>query len=146
MSYFKKIFIFLFFIFLLTGCSSSEKQNIVKINNKEFKVELAQSDEETYRGLSSCEELCEDCGMLFIFPEIKERTFVMRNMFIPLDIIFIKDNKVLNIHKNLKPEGEIYKGRYNSKGPSNYVLEINAGMSDFFGIKEGDEILINLAK
>ena len=143
---FKKIIFLFLFILIFVGCSSPKKENIVKINNKEFKVELAQTNQETYRGLSFREELCENCAMLFIFSEVKERVFVMRNMLIPIDIIFIRDNKVINIHKNLEPEGENYKGRYSSNGPANYVLEINAGLSDTFDLKVGDEVFIELIK
>jgi len=143
---FRKIFLLIFLLFIFSACTVSDKKNIVKINNKEFKIELAQTKEEAYRGLSFRKELCSDCGMLFVFPNLSERTFVMRNMLIPLDIIFIRDNKILNIHKNLKPEGENYKGRYSSEGLANYVLEINAGVSDKLGIKKGDKILINLVK
>ncbi len=149
---FKKILFLFLLVFVLgafcmfTACTSSENENIIKINDKEFKVELARTDEETYRGLSFREELCSDCAMLFIFPEARERTFVMRNMLIPLDIIFIRDNKIINIHKNLEPEGKNYKGRYSSDGPANYVLEINAGLSDTFGIKKGDDVFIDIGE
>lgn len=150
----KRLFLFLLVLasfalglfFILYGHFFAHNENVVKINNKKIKVELAQSNEEAYRGLSFRKELCSDCGMLFIFPEARERTFVMRNMLIPLDIIFIRDNQIINIHKNLPPEGENYKGRYSSQGPANYVLEVNAGLSDSFGIKKGDELSINLIK
>ena len=62
------------------------------------------------------------------------------------DIIFIRDNKIINIHKNLEPEGKNYKGRYSSDGPANYVLEINAGLSDTFGIKKGDDVFIDIGE
>jgi uncharacterized membrane protein (UPF0127 family) len=117
------------------------KNNYVKIKGREFLVEIAQTPDKHYQGLSFRESICGDCGMLFIFPEKTERTFVMRNMLFPLDIIFIEDETVVNIYKNLEPEGSFPKFYYKSFTPVNRVLELNAGLADELNLQTGDKII-----
>jgi len=154
----KKLYFFVVIILLSSGCAQKEIKNLtptktivqkenfenVKINSQEIKVEIADTAEEQYQGLSFRKSLCADCGMLFKFKEKSEKTFVMRNMNFPLDIIFIDENKIIKIEKNLKPEGESPKKLYLSGEPVNYVLEVNGGYADKFGIKTGDKIIYSL--
>ncbi len=147
----KKYFLFVVIIFLLSGCAQKEnnleKNKTIKINDHEITVETADTPEEQYRGLSNQESLCENCGMLFIFNDKSERTFVMREMNFPLDIIFIDGDplageagKIVKIYKNLPPEGAEPKNVYKSGEPVDYVLEVNGGFSDKNGIGVGDVI------
>lgn len=117
-----------------------KKPSEVNFKGKTIKVEVVSNPQDMYLGLSGRENLCPNCGMLFAFPDKAERKFVMRNMLFPLDIIFISDNKVVNVHKNCQPEGANYQNVYSCGMPANYVLEVNAGLVDEFGIKIGDEI------
>ena len=82
--------------------------------------------------------------MLFVFHDYQKRTFVMRRMHFPLDIIWIKDDKIVNIAKNLPPEGENPDKLYSSSLPINYVLEVNGRFCDENGVEIGDEVEINL--
>jgi len=107
-------------------------------------VELAQNDATQYQGLSDRKSLCQTCGMLFVWPDHEVRHFVMRNMNFPLDIIFISDNKVVKIESNLLSEGSSPQNTYSSDVPVNYVLEINGGLTDRYGIGVGDEVTVNL--
>jgi uncharacterized membrane protein (UPF0127 family) len=57
---------------------------------------------------------------------------------ISLDILFIdKDLRIVNIHENAKPLSE---EGIPSAGPVQYVLEINAGMSNRWRLGIGDRI------
>lgn len=94
-----------------------------------FKAELATRPIEQYRGLSNREEIAENEAMLFLFNDLSEQTFVMRNMNFPLDIIFIRDNKIVNMYRDLEPEGSSPQYLYESKTPVDAVLEIKAGRS-----------------
>lgn len=77
-------------------------------------------------------------GMLFVFPDEQIRTFYMKNTFLPLDIIYINANKeIISIVKNARPMDET---SLPSEKPAKYVLEINAGLTDAWGIEIGDHI------
>ena len=77
-------------------------------------------------------------AMLFIFSDEKIRSFYMKNTLIPLDIIYLNALKqVINIKKNATPLDE---QSIPSIAPAQYVLEINAGLSDQWKLKVGDQI------
>jgi uncharacterized membrane protein (UPF0127 family) len=123
------------------------RNNYVALDrNIKIKVETATTDSVRYQGLSNRESLCKNCGMLFVWPDKTIRTFVMRNMRFPLDIIFIADDKIVKIDSNLAPEGPNPKEIYESSVPVNYVLEINGGLSDLYGIEVGDEAFISITE
>lgn len=142
-----KKFLFLIFsaVLILSACSQGNEK-FVTINNIKIKVEIADTAETRYQGLSNREELCNDCGMLFIFSGKQIRTFVMRDMNFPLDMIWIDDNKIVKINKNAIPEGSNSVMRYSSDVLVNYVLEINGGFCDGNGIEVGDSIEFDLLK
>lgn len=103
-------------------------------------AEIVFKSADLYRGLSGRASLCPACGMLFVFPDKEKRTFVMRQMNFPLDIIFIDDDQIVSIAPNLPPEGEITENYYKSGQVANRVLEVNAGYCAQHGIKVGDQL------
>ena len=52
-------------------------------------VEVARKPAERNLGLMYRKSLGKNKGMLFVFDEEKKQTFVMKNTYIPLDMIFI---------------------------------------------------------
>lgn len=103
-----------------------------------IEVEFAKNDEERALGLMYRSSMDEHQGMWFIFPEEAPRSFYMRNTEIPLDIIYLdKDKKVVSIAKNARPYDET---SLPSEKPAMYVLEINGGLSDKWGIENGDRM------
>ena len=78
-------------IFVLCRPSVLNKTAVtdVRINQHLIKTEIARTPYQFYQGLSKRARICVDCGMLFVFSDFDERTFVMRDMNFPLDIIFI---------------------------------------------------------
>ena len=105
---------------------------------KTINIEIADDDYQTETGLMYRYSMEDNQGMLFVFPDSQYRYFYMRNTEIPLDIIYINENKtVINIHKNAKPKDET---SLPSEGPAKYVLEINAGLSTQWDLEKGDKI------
>ena len=116
----------------------------VKINGQIIKVLIADEPAELTQGLSDRPYLEADQGMLFVFPDSQVRSFWMKNMHFPLDIIWIDDNNIINISQNLPPEGEQPQNHYSSVLPVNYVLEVIAGFAAENEIVVGDEVMINI--
>ena len=114
----------------------------IKMGGEIFQTEVAYRPEQKKRGLSGRSELCRNCAMLFPFDETEKRSFWMKDMQFDIDIIWIKDNEIVQISPRisyLQGEAEIV----NSKSEINGVLEINAGESERLGLKVGDELEIN---
>lgn len=109
---------------------------------RKIDVEIARSSYELAKGLMDRNSLPHDQGMLFVFENMAPRSFWMRNTRIPLDIIYVDDKKkVVSIQKNATPMSD---ESLPSTGPAQYVVEVNAGFSDLYGIKPGDSLTFNI--
>jgi uncharacterized membrane protein (UPF0127 family) len=77
--------------------------------------------------------------MIFLFPREAEQTFWMKNTPIPLDMIFINDERrIVGIAQEAVP----FSLDPRSVGrPSRFVLEINGGLSKRYGIRPGAAVL-----
>ena len=104
----------------------------IKIHNKEYKVKEATSSEEKAKGLQGIDKLPEDEGMLFYFDPPQDVQFWMKDVGIPLDIVFIDDDEeVIKVQEGI-PNDETF-----IEAPDvAYVLEVNANS----GIQVGDEL------
>ena len=101
-------------------------------------IEVADDDTERMRGLMDRLNLPEFAGMLFIFEKDEPRSFWMKNTFISLDIIYINSNKeIVSIQKYTQPKTT---SSIPSEKPARYVLEVNAGFTDKYGISPGDKV------
>lgn len=113
----------------------------VLINGQVIAVEIADEPEEWARGLMGRRSLPEGSGMLFVFPDKQTRTFWMKDTLIPLDIIYIDDDRVVDL-ATLNPATQKDIPRHTSRLPANYVLEVRAGTIGRLGIIIGSEIQI----
>ena len=116
--------------------------NIKKIDSdsiiKTLDIEIADNEYETQTGLMYRIKLETNHGMLFIFPDVKMRSFYMKNTKIPLDIIYIDEAKsIISFQKNAIPFDET---ALPSDAPAKYVLEINGGLADAWQLSVGDKI------
>ncbi|MEO1486425.1 MAG: DUF192 domain-containing protein [Bacteroidota bacterium] len=112
--------------------SEAENETILA----QLDIEFAESEYEIQTGLMYRNTMKKNQGMLFVFPNNDVRSFYMKNTNIPLDIIYINSEfKIVSFQKNAKPLDET---SLNSRLPAKYVLEINAGLSDTWGLSEGD--------
>ena len=145
------VFMLLFCCVLtVTGCNNSENKYTklpdtpsVTIAGHTWKVDLAITVEEQYRGLSGRSSLERDRGMLFVYDDADTRSFCMRDCDHPLDAIFIGyDMRVINVcQMEVEKDGGGNKS-YQSTGPAMWVLEIAGGMANELGIKSGDKVLL----
>ena len=147
---FLPIGIFLFLIILSLFFVNLDKQNnknpTIIIENKTFLLDVAKSAREQEIGLAKYNKLPQNMAMLFPFSNYGYYSFWMKNMKFPIDIIYIKDDKIVDIFTNVpNPKSENEKLKiYVSKSKANYVLEINANLSKHYGFKIGSSVKINL--
>ena len=111
----------------------------VCFNEKCFDVEIADTLEARARGLMNREYLNQDSGMLFLFDTEAEHCFWMKNTLIPLDIIWLDENKKIVFIKHNAESCETDPCETFGPGKSaKYVLEINSGLAKEIGLEEGD--------
>ncbi|MFT4868723.1 MAG: uncharacterized membrane protein (UPF0127 family) [Colwellia polaris] len=108
------------------------------------KVEVADNSSTRAKGLMNRESLCRRCGMIFVFENAEQRAFWMKNTSIPLDIIFIsEDREVINVEQ-ADPEPDVADENltlYRSDEPAKYVVEVNQGFAEEKSIEEGTKVL-----
>jgi uncharacterized protein len=122
-----------------------KKQGEVTLNSKDGKssividVEIADDDSKREVGMMGRPVMEEKQGMLFVFQEDYQASFWMKNTILSLDMLFInRAGEIITIHKNTTPFSE---QSYSASGMVLYVLEVNAGFTDKYGVKEGDSML-----
>jgi len=101
-------------------------------------IEIADTDYDVQTGLMYRNSMQDDRGMLFVFPTMQQRYFYMRNTKFPIDLIYIDNNKyIVSFQENAKPFDE---SSLPSQVPAQYVLEVNAGLSEKWLLEIGDRI------
>lgn len=117
-------------------------QNSIIIRGIKINVELADTTDKRRKGLGGRESLASDSGMLFIFEKEGVQTFWMKELKFPLDFIWIRSNKIVDITKNALPPALGVEDSelpiYVPREPVTKVLEVNGGFVDANGIKVGD--------
>jgi uncharacterized protein len=112
-----------------------------------LEIELADTPQKQSQGLSGREMLATNSGMLFPYDTLKKPTFWMKGMLIPIDIIWILNDQIVDILPNVPPpekgQSDDTLPRYSPVTEINKVLEVNAGFSQSNNIKIGDKILLN---
>lgn len=104
----------------------------VIIRDKEWHIELVNTPEEREKGLMYRTDLCDTCGMLFIFDEQSPKGFWMKNTRIPIDMYFYDTLwKLVDKAQNMRPEKETGEPMEYISQPAQYVIEVAAG-SQFF--------------
>jgi hypothetical protein len=118
-----------------------DTKNTIVVAGQNIDIELVSSLEDKARGLSNREELKENKGMLFVYDNYLIPGFWMKEMRFPIDIIWIKDDMIMGYEKNLKLSVDNQPLQiYQPKTFVNYVLEVNAGFVDRYGVRVGDKI------
>jgi len=140
--------IILFFIIIISSIylylTNINNKRTIEINNLRIEVWVARTPAEKAQGLSGKKELKENEGMIFVYDDYQIRTFWMKDMLFSIDTLWLLDNEVVGIEKNipLTEDGGVKK--YHSPIPVNYVLEVSSGFANRNSINVGDIVKFNL--
>jgi PST family polysaccharide transporter len=114
----------------------------VRIGTTTIAAEMVRDTEAIRKGLSERDALEPGRGMLFIFPKPKKYRFWMRGMRFPIDIIWIREDKVVGITARIAPEiGATHPRFHYAPRKANYVLEVPAGYAAEKNISVDDAVL-----
>lgn len=126
--------------------SAVSGQSKIKINNTVVNIEVADTPAERSQGLGGRDKIATDAGMLFIFPEAGKYQFWMKGMKFPLDFIFIRDGKIVDLLSQIPPPSAEVPGStlpvYEPTVPVDMLLEVNGGFAGANGIKMGDQVFL----
>ncbi len=128
---------------IIGGLLKSEPRlGILGVGAAKFSVQIVDDQRSRAQGLSGRKELGSNEGMLFVFENQGLHSFWMRGMEFSLDFIWIRDGCVVGIERNAPPDNSTNPKVYFPPEPIDNVLEINAGMSNIFNLKVGDEVYL----
>lgn len=104
----------------------------ISINDVEYRVKIAYTDEEKEQGLQHVSVLDDNQGMLFVYDEPQDVSFWMKDTPINLDLIFIdEDEEVIKVATGYADTTDVHVAE-----DCKYVLELAQGS----GIKKGDDV------
>lgn len=109
----------------------------LKIKDNLFKVKVLTDKKSQREGMMGKTFDDEYQGMLFIMGGDKQ-CFWMKDCLIPLDIIMIRKDVIVNIHSNCQPCHSEMCPSYCGNG--NIVLELYGGTCDLLDIQPGDVV------
>lgn len=115
----------------------------VVIGGRRFLSEVMLTEAEHAHGLSGQPSLPEDRGMLFVFRDASRRVFWMDGMHFPIDMIFIRQNKIVEIASDMSPPVDReYPVTHESAVLSDMVFEVPAGTAEKNSWKIGTPIKV----
>ncbi len=128
-------------IAILINQRQPAKLGTVTINNQTFNVEIADTPAKQRVGLMFRKNLPERTGMLFIFNKSEIQYFWMRDTYVPLDIIFIDEQKRIINFRTMPP---LTDEKCKSDRPARYVLELEAGSVRRYAIEPGQPVSMDI--
>ena len=113
------------------------------IAGNKLHIYLADTEAKREEGLSSFKGLSDQEGMLFLFDQAGNYQFWMKGMSMPIDIIWINNNKVIGITPDIPvqtgaADNELKK--YAPPSEVDKVLEVRAGWTKKYGIEAGNNV------
>lgn len=138
-----KKFIIIILFYLSAQALSLEKISVYFENSTYFLAELAITPEEKALGLSFRKKK-DNFALLFWYDKAEQQIFWMKDMNFAIDILWIRDNKIVWIEKNVPPPNILSKlsslPTYGHGILADKVLELPAGSTKKHHIKKGDRV------
>lgn len=112
-------------------------------NGQTIELEVAREPEQLYYGLKFRKSIPSNRGMLFIVNRAEPIRLWMKDTYIPLDMVFMRDGVVNDVVHNAVPCDTKSCPAYGGRLPTNQIIEIPAGKAKTLEIKVGDRINIH---
>ncbi len=103
-----------------------------------LKIEVADEEAEREKGMMFRTRMAEGEAMWFVWPTAEVRTFWMKNTLIPLDMIFIRDARVVGVISWAKPQDL---SPLSVPEPADGVIEVPGGWASKHGVVAGWQLL-----
>ncbi|MAE97145.1 MAG: hypothetical protein CL910_21050 [Deltaproteobacteria bacterium] len=112
----------------------------VTIGMHRVRAEVADTLALRRRGLSGRRDLPPGRGMLFPYAPPTRPSFWMPDMHFPIDIVWIRDGRIVDLHVDVPHEVRPPLPTYQPSVPIDWVLEVPAGTARELGWRIGDPV------
>ena len=112
------------------------------LGKEEIALEVAQTLQQQSLGLMYRQALPQNQGMLFVFESPRYVRFWMKNVSIPLDMIFLREGKIVAIAAEVPPCKNDPCATYGPETPIDQVIELAQGRAAELEVKVGDRVPI----
>ena len=115
----------------------------LRVGSTTIRVDIADTIGKQRQGLSGRTSLSKDQGMYFPMGVLAIHRFWMKDMHFPLDIIWIRDGKIVEISENVPyPVGNQLPVTVQPQAAADAVLEVNADFTENHRVKVGDTVQV----
>ncbi len=126
---------------------SEPKQVVqVQVGQAMVRAEVAATGKQKDRGLSGRSSLAADAGMWFPFPNNTATAFWMKDMLMPIDIIWVGNGQVVSVNEQVLPPASgtalADLPLYAPAGLADAVLEVNAGWAKAHEVTAGSSVRV----
>ena len=120
---------------------ASHDPRVILPDGTAIQVEIASDDATRAQGLMFRDQLAADRGMIFLFNQTNNYPFWMKNTLIPLDMIWIDDQKrIVAIKASVPPCKADPCPSYDPAAFARYVLELGGGVAARHGLANGQTV------
>lgn len=131
---------------LVSGCplpaTEPPPEAWVEIGSKRLAVDLAETPAEQRLGLGERDSLAWDAGMYFPYERPGLYAFWMRGMRFPIDIIWIRAGRIVDMHVDVPFEPGGNGPTVRPREAADAVLEVPAGYARASGWRIGDRVVV----
>jgi hypothetical protein len=113
-----------------------------RMGDQVIQLEVARTRQQQARGLMFRPPLPENRGMLFPFDPPRPVQFWMRDVPVPLDMVFLRDGEIQAIAAEVPPCTSRNCPVYGPATPVDQVIELRAGRAAELGLAVGDPVII----
>jgi hypothetical protein len=118
----------------------------VDVRGQTIQLEVAKTLEQKAMGLMFRPELDANRGMLFLFDPPRPVSFWMKNVLIDLDMVFLRNGKVIAIASNVPPCQAEPCPYYGPPDVVDQVIELRGGRAAELGLQAGDRMTVKPVK
>ena len=117
---------------------------IATMNGESIELEVTETTQQQALGLMFRSQLPDNRGMLFSFPQPRNARFWMKDVPVPLDMVFLRNSEVIEIAAEVPPCANLPCPAY---GPEqalvDQVIELRSGRAAEIGLQPGDVVTIS---
>jgi len=109
------------------------------IGRQVYELQVAVTPAERTTGLSGRRSVADNQGMLFVFARPAAQCMWMKDMFVPLDMLWLDhDKRIVHLETDVSPG--TYPKEFCSPQPAQYVIEVPAGQAVQAGSTDGLQV------